>query len=179
MEEVRTSAAWKCKQLWNFFSWYLFLRMSFEHRPWDLCIQIICNSLSSFVSLSLDSVHCLATGLQFTTLGSCISDHKKFCCSDFCLYGKQERIQLNANHPLAESMVYSAIWRDVDILLWPWCDLDLDVWTWPYYTQKNNVLKISKIWHQIGKEVDIFTLTLMWPSPWFVTLTSLMTCNHI
>ena len=24
------------------------------------------------------------------------------------------------------------IWRDVNILLWPWCDLHLDVWTWPY-----------------------------------------------
>ena len=23
-------------------------------------------------------------------------------------------------------------WRDVDILLWPWCDLHHDVWTWPY-----------------------------------------------
>ena len=24
------------------------------------------------------------------------------------------------------------IWRDVDILIWPWCDLHLDVWPWPY-----------------------------------------------
>ena len=24
------------------------------------------------------------------------------------------------------------IWRDVDILLRPWCDLHLDVWAWPY-----------------------------------------------
>ena len=24
------------------------------------------------------------------------------------------------------------IWRDVDILLWPWYDLHLNVWPWPY-----------------------------------------------
>ena len=24
------------------------------------------------------------------------------------------------------------IWNDVDILLWPWCDLHLDVWPWHY-----------------------------------------------
>ena len=44
------------------------------------------------------------------------------------------------------------------------------------HTQRNNVFKI---WHKIGKEVDIFTWTLMWPWPWCVTLTLLMTCSHI
>ena len=46
------------------------------------------------------------------------------------------------------------------------------------HTKRNHV-EISKIWHKIGKEVDIFTLTLMWPSASCVTLTSLMTCNRI
>ena len=34
------------------------------------------------------------------------------------------------------------IWRDEDILLWPWCYLHLDVWTWPYYCLQMKFAKV-------------------------------------
>ena len=33
--------------------------------------------------------------------------------------------------------------------------------------------------HKIGRDVDIFTLILMWPSPCCVNLTLFMTCSHM
>ena len=56
-------------------------------------------------------------------------------------------------------------------------DLDLINDLWPHTEDK--YVKIHKILHKVGREEDIFTLTLMWPSPWCLTLTLLMTFDHI
>ena len=41
-------------------------------------------------------------------------------------------ISVECKPPACREYGLHKIWRDVNILLWPWCDLHLDVWSWPY-----------------------------------------------
>ena len=47
-------------------------------------------------------------------------------------YLEQERISVECKPPACREYGLHKIWKDVDILLWPWYDLHIDVWTWPY-----------------------------------------------
>ena len=41
-------------------------------------------------------------------------------------------ISVECKPPTCREYGLHKIWRDVNILLWPWYDLHLDVWSWPY-----------------------------------------------
>ena len=45
---------------------------------------------------------------------------------------KTSSISVECKPPACREYGPYKIWRDVDMLLCPWCDLHLDVWPWPY-----------------------------------------------
>ena len=47
-------------------------------------------------------------------------------------YPETSSISVECKPPTCREYGLHKTWRDVDILLWPWCDFHFDVWPWPY-----------------------------------------------
>ena len=52
-----------------------------------------------------------------------------FC---YLIHELTRSISVECKPPACREYGVHKIWRDVAILLWPWCDLHLDVWPWLY-----------------------------------------------
>ena len=105
-------------------------------RSWVLADSRVISSLWVFVFSSLSknmliSIETLQLAVQMRNLitENALAEIRSLVCRND---RRTSSISVECKPPACREYGPHTIWRGVDILLWPWCDLYLDVWPWSY-----------------------------------------------